>query len=116
MSLHSHSRLPVAAMAAGARAITRDSYTHATVYRDDELVADFQCRIAVANNAVMSADVQRAMGDASPGFYVALVSAQLAMDRVVRQGDELWTDGRRYRVVSVAAYPHEGQILLRHIQ
>ena len=96
--------------------ITSDSYEHVTVYRNDERVADFQCRISPATSAVAGQDVQRALGDASKGYYVAAMNTQLAVDNVVIQGDEVWTAVRRYRVVSVDVFPHTAQMLLQHIQ
>jgi len=112
----SHSVMRTSPLVTARQVITRDRYEHVAVYRDDERVADFQCRVALASASVAGRDAQSALGDSSPGFYVAAAPAQVARDGAIVQGDEVWTRERRYRVVSVDIYAHEAQILMRYIQ
>ncbi len=112
----SHSKMQGPPLVRTRQVICQDRYVHVSVYRDDERIADFQGRIAGANNATAGRDAQDVRGDSSPNFYVMAINAQLARDGVIVQGDEVWTTDWRYRVVSVNVFEHETQVLMRHIQ
>ena len=113
----SNSQLHTRPFTQAQQAILHDSYVHATVYRADERMADFQARIALAAGGAVGRDGQAARGDSSPGYYILACNAQLARDGVIASGDEVWAaDGNRYRVVAMDISPHEAQGQLQRKQ
>jgi len=112
----SNGRLDQRLMRLDSRSIRDDSYAFVRVFRGrrgaEDAVAAFRARIAATNSATSGRDQQGVVGDAAAQQYV--ISAPLGID--IRKGDEVWTQGARYRVVAVDAAPGAQQCIAQHIQ
>jgi hypothetical protein len=100
-------------MFASARAVgLRDNYERVDIYRSGVRVGTLQARISLHSNATVGRDQNSLPGDSSPGSYVMPVP--LSTD--IEQGDEVWADACRYRVVSLEQFPGQIQVMLTYIQ
>lgn len=111
----SHSRLDQATLARDKMTIIGDNWRWVTVYRTDgseERVGAFRTRIARADATTIARSRLDVQGSASEAFYV-----MDDPDGVCRQGDEVWSEGERYRVVAVDRFQErDRQAVLTRIQ
>lgn len=92
--------------------IRGDGYEWVALRRDGAQVDTFRARIAGTSTGNVGSDRRPRQGDVAPGFYTMVVEPT----REIFAGDEVWTDGKRYRVVSTDSFPHEKQVLLNLLQ
>jgi hypothetical protein len=103
-------------MAATMGTIAGDNFVGATVWRmvdgTETAVGTLQVRIAQTTRAVQGRDDGSVQGAVSPQYY----TMAFACGTNLQVGDEIWTGGVRYRVVSIDIFPHEAQATLFMLQ
>jgi len=96
--------------------IASDNFVGVTVWRmvegTETAMATLQTRIAQTTRATQGRDDGSVQGAVSPQYYT--MAFPYAADVMV--GDEVWTGGVRYRVVSIDVFPHEAQATLFMLQ
>ena len=112
----SHSRLSQATLARDKMTIIGDSWRWIEVYRaesgTEQQVGAFRTRIARADASTVGRDRAAVQGSASEAVYV-----MDDPDGVCRQGDEVWSEEERYRVVAVDRFQErDRQAVLTRIQ
>ena len=111
----SHSRLDQGTLARDKMTIIGDNWRWVTVYRIDgteQRVGAFRTRIARGDASTLGRDRAAVQGSASEAFYV-----MEDPDGVCRQGDEVWSEDERYRVVAVDHFQErDRQVVLTRIQ
>lgn len=101
---------------AGRRTMVNDLYVFAAVWRTVDLVdvevGGFQSRLAAVSLSEAGRDGQVVQGNAADRMFVT-PAPKFAN---IRKDDELWVGDARYRVVTVDAYAHDVQVLVKAIQ
>ena len=116
----SHSRLNQTTLTRDKMTIIGDNWRWVEVYRIDgsgassteQQVGAFRTRIARADASTLGRDRVDVQGSASEAVYV-----MDDPDGVCQQGDEVWSEEERYRVVAVDRFQErDRQVVLTRIQ